>query len=726
MAYLNYFQMRMPHVTRVHEKMQCLLHFLNVNAVASDEEFSFCFEGDFEFTCDEKEEMIEVARSAFEAAHSKLAKYVVDGAQPAAKFLEQVRVLDPTNLADCERSQASIDSIPGVESVSKEEWKLYVDHLGPQAVKSLKDGEELDLKQFWKSKASSLPEVYKVASSYCTTTVGSYDVERSFSSYNAILDAKRRSLDQKTMKAFHFLNWNLQLKSAAEEEKEEIARVQEESSISEKARKQTQGNQPQESSISEKARKQTQGNQPQESSISEKVRKQTQGNQPQESSISEKARKQTQGNDQGLASKAAKKESQNSLGDSSANNNQSNDSTIEEVSLTKGEEVLKEEPSSIPEKGRKRKASLPGNSDVAKKGKSAKKGNALSAKPGPSLNSYFSSAPKESVKKEEESIPSGVSQQATGPLLRYGLDPSVASKINVQETSCSFPKHKEPLLDCLLDGTVKSNVGSIIDGKDLEALVGGHPLDEDNYLSNFVIEAYLNLLVNIVPAKTKVEVIEWEKFEKGVGGSKPVKKVLKGKAPLLAQDVVFIPCNTGQSKHWFILVVLPMEKKIVALDSLAGAFIKPTVNNAIKKMWRLLEQLDPTLDVRQWYFSCNSPQDIPQQSNGFDCGVYLCLYARSFLLQSPIVSGSSIPSFRKQMILELHQKKIQNFGESMITEGKYYAVEYQKTFYFGRALNYEGKSFIKFKFLHSTGARIFDWPLRDLPRVMRLLWASYH
>lgn len=157
------------------------------------------------------------------------------------------------------------------------------------------------------------------------------------------------------MKAFHFLNWNLRLKSAAEEENEEIARVQEESSISEKARNQTQGNQHQEGSISEKAIKQTQRNQ------------------PQESSISEKARKQAQGNDQGLASKAAKKESQNSLGDSSANN-QSNDSTIEEGSLTKGEEVLKEEPSSIPEKGRKQKASLPGNSDVAKKGKSAKKG----------------------------------------------------------------------------------------------------------------------------------------------------------------------------------------------------------------------------------------------------------------------------------------------------------------------------------------------------------------
>ena len=130
-------------------------------------------------------------------------------------------------------------------------------------------------------------------------------------------------------------------------------------------------------------------------------------------------------------------------------------------------------------------------------------------------------------------------------------------------------------------------------------------------------------------------------------------------------------------------------------------------------MWGLLKQLNPTLDVRQWHFSCNLPQDKSQQENGFDCGVYLYLYARSFLLQSPIVPSSSIPNFRKQMILELHQKKVQNFEDSTITQGSYYAVEYQKSFYFGRALNYEGQSFFKFKFLHSTGARIFDWPFRD-------------
>lgn len=69
---------------------KCLLHFLNANAEASNENFSSCIEGNLKFACNEKEEMIEVARSAFEAAHFNVAKYVVD--EPVSKFLEQVQV----------------------------------------------------------------------------------------------------------------------------------------------------------------------------------------------------------------------------------------------------------------------------------------------------------------------------------------------------------------------------------------------------------------------------------------------------------------------------------------------------------------------------------------------------------------------------------------------------------------------------------------------------------
>ena len=39
LKYLYYFQEKMPHVTEVHKKMECLLHFLTLNASGSDKNF---------------------------------------------------------------------------------------------------------------------------------------------------------------------------------------------------------------------------------------------------------------------------------------------------------------------------------------------------------------------------------------------------------------------------------------------------------------------------------------------------------------------------------------------------------------------------------------------------------------------------------------------------------------------------------------------------------------
>lgn len=140
-----------------------------------------------------------------------------------------------------------------------------------------------------------------------------------------------------------------------------------------------------------------------------------------------------------------------------------------------------------------------------------------------------------------------------------------------------------------------------------------------------------------------------------------------------------MPYNPGNSAHWFLIVVLPKDKKVMALDSLAASFTKPTVKKAIDKMWSLLKELDGTLDVHQWPFLYNLEQDIPQQQNGFDCGVYVLLYARCLVLQSTIVSSSSIQFLRKHIIVEIHEQELHGFAEQDIKIGQYYAVEYQKS-----------------------------------------------
>ena len=204
MAYLDYFQKKVPAVTKAYTKMEHLLHYLNRNCTLEEQDLSaVCFDSfEYSFSSDEKEELIGVFTSPFTGSHSKLSKYVVDGAQPASEFLAQVRVLDPTNLVTLSYDMSDLDSIPGFEAVTEEEWHLYINHVGPTAVKSCSG--EFDLVLFWKSNSSILPELYKLASCYATTTVGSYEVERAFSAYNDMLDDKRRCLSESTNQSFAF------------------------------------------------------------------------------------------------------------------------------------------------------------------------------------------------------------------------------------------------------------------------------------------------------------------------------------------------------------------------------------------------------------------------------------------------------------------------------------------------------------------------------------------
>ena len=79
----------------------------------------------------------------------------------------------------------------------------------------------------------------------------------------------------------------------------------------------------------------------------------------------------------------------------------------------------------------------------------------------------------------------------------------------------------------------------------------------------------------------------------------PAKQVLKGKSPILNQDLVFVPCNGGNSKHWFLLVVQPPLQRVFVFDSIPLSFVKPTAYQAIKKVTKLLKEIDDNIKVEE-------------------------------------------------------------------------------------------------------------------------------
>lgn len=177
--------------------------------------------------------------------------------------------------------------------------------------------------------------------------------------------------------------------------------------------------------------------------------------------------------------------------------------------------------------------------------------------------------------------------------IHYGLQ-NLAPTLNT-EASCDFPECNRPLRSCLLNGTVKFQGDSVIDGGDIIGLLGGNSADEENYLSNFVVDSYLKLISMESSMKGLSTVsLKWERFEKNVGKecARDVLKRKDGKASFLEHDLILTPCNEPGSKHWFLLVTKPKEKQMLVLDSLAGSFIKPSTARAMDKMWSVVKELD--------------------------------------------------------------------------------------------------------------------------------------
>ena len=157
--------------------------------------------------------------------------------------------------------------------------------------------------------------------------------------------------------------------------------------------------------------------------------------------------------------------------------------------------------------------------------------------------------------KVKTSLPVPLSVKVSSPndlQIQCSLHKSTSAKFEKTEAN-EFPAHLNAIVNAMVDGSVKFGGSPLIVSNDLSSLHGGHQKDEDNYLSNFVIDSYLKVLAEA--STCNAETVEWEVFEKGIG-TKPAVDFLGVKADLMTQDYVLVPCNPVKSKHWFLLAAL--------------------------------------------------------------------------------------------------------------------------------------------------------------------------
>ena len=130
-------------------------------------------------------------------------------------------------------------------------------------------------------------------------------------------------------------------------------------------------------------------------------------------------------------------------------------------------------------------------------------------------------------------------------------------------------------------------------------------------------------------------------------GYQAVSRWYKGDNVFTKRLLVF-PVYQAECSHWCLAVANVLNKQIVYYDSL-----KKENSICLEVLSSYLHKLG---GIR---FSRYEDRNIPMQSNGYDCGVFVCLYARYLAERSAFsFNQKDIPAVRKQMVTELLCKKL--------------------------------------------------------------------
>ncbi|NXX82690.1 SENP1 protease, partial [Urocolius indicus] len=175
-----------------------------------------------------------------------------------------------------------------------------------------------------------------------------------------------------------------------------------------------------------------------------------------------------------------------------------------------------------------------------------------------------------------------------------------------------------------------------------------------------IINFYMNLLMERSKEKGLPAVHAFNTFfftKLKTAGYQAVKRWTK-KVDIFSVDLLLVPIHLGL--HWCLAVVDFRKKTITYYDSMGGInseacriLLSFTLRN-----WSL-EGLRLPLEITFEALVSFSLQEIPQQMNGSDCGMFACKYADCITKDKPInFTQQHMPYFRKRMAWEILHRKL--------------------------------------------------------------------
>ncbi|XP_053147234.1 sentrin-specific protease 1 isoform X2 [Hemicordylus capensis] len=184
-------------------------------------------------------------------------------------------------------------------------------------------------------------------------------------------------------------------------------------------------------------------------------------------------------------------------------------------------------------------------------------------------------------------------------------------------------------------------------------------LNNLNWLNDEIINFYMNMLMERSKQKDFPTVHAFNTFfftKLKTAGYQAVKRWTK-KVDIFSVNILLVPIHLGV--HWCLAVIDFRKNTITYYDSMGGSN-----SEACKILLQYLKQesLDKKrreFDSNGWMLLSKRSQEIPQQMNGSDCGMFACKYADCITKDKPInFTQQHMPYFRKRMVWEILHRKL--------------------------------------------------------------------
>lgn len=175
-----------------------------------------------------------------------------------------------------------------------------------------------------------------------------------------------------------------------------------------------------------------------------------------------------------------------------------------------------------------------------------------------------------------------------------------------------------------------------------------------NWLNDEVINFYMNLLVERskdpgLPSVNTFNTFFFPKLRNS--GYSAVRRWTK-RMDIFSRDILLVPVHLGV--HWCLSVVDFRKKAVMYFDSMGG-----NNDEACRILFEYLQQESKDkkgkeMDTSGWSLQSKKRNEIPQQMNGSDCGMFTCKYADYITKDRPITfTQKHMPYFRRKMVWEI-------------------------------------------------------------------------